>query len=71
MLGLPRDHQYNRTNMEGGVGAGGQRIRESGTMNNLVHKGQMLPDRLNGFYFIFDRIYKTSRTKGSLHLDFS
>lgn len=42
---------------------GGQvnRGEESGTLNSLGHKGQMLPDKLNGFYFIFDRIYKTSR----------
>lgn len=58
MLGLPRDHKYNGTN---GGGAGKQRVRESETMSNLVHKGQMLPDKLNGFYFIFDRIYKTGR----------
>lgn len=45
----------------GGGRAGKQRLRESGTMNNLEHKGQMLPDKLNGFYFIFDRIYKTGR----------
>lgn len=62
MLRLPRDHKYNRTNTGvGGGRAGKQRLRESGTMNNLEHKGQMLPDKLNGFYFIFDRIYKTGR----------
>lgn len=60
MLGQPRDHKYNRTNM-GGVGGQANRGEESGTLNSLVHKGQMLPDKLNGFYFIFDRIYKTSR----------
>lgn len=36
-------------------------MRDSGTMKSLVHKGQMLPDKLNGFDFVFDRIYKTSR----------
>lgn len=58
MLGQPRDHKYNRTNTGGGERQ--TEDRESGATGSL-HKGQMLPDELNGFYFIFDRIYKTSR----------
>lgn len=50
----------NTTEQILGVGERHTEDRESGTMNSL-HKGQMLPDELNGFYFIFDRIYKTNR----------
>lgn len=61
-------HKYTRTNTSR-RGAN----RGKGFWNNeqLGQRGPSLAGTLNGFGFIFDRIYKTEWMKGSMHLDFS